>query len=179
MSLPNLRKIPGYPCYLAGDDGHIYSTKGKVLRRMKGSYNHVGYQQVVLAVDSKSICRFVHRLIALAWVPNPDNKPQVNHLNSVRDDNIPANLEWVTCGENHLHAYATNGRLAPNSGKPSSQHTRARPVIGTHLKTGEQLKFGCIEDTKHQGFTPQGVFSALKGLQTHHKGYSWSYISQR
>lgn len=66
------------------------------------------YLYVQLSIKGKPHHEAVHRAVAKAFVPNPDNKPMVNHLDGNKLNNNACNLEWVTCSENHLHAF-TNG----------------------------------------------------------------------
>lgn len=70
-----------------------------------------GYLGVVLCKNGKTKLIAVHRLVAMHFIPNPENKPQVNHKNGVKNDNAAENLEWVTQSENMKHAVKT-GLLA-------------------------------------------------------------------
>jgi len=76
--------------------------KGQILR---SCITPAGYCRIQLQKDGACKNFFVHQLVAKAFIPNPKNKPIVNHLNSVRDDNYFLNLEWATHSENLLHAY--------------------------------------------------------------------------
>lgn len=69
-----------------------------------------GYKRVALMIDGKLVTKKVHRLIAECFVPNPENKPEVNHIDYNKTNNSFENLEWVTRKENMAHASA-NGLL--------------------------------------------------------------------
>lgn len=93
---------------------YFISTLGKVLsikrgkaKLLKQSFTKDGYYQVKLYIGDKKISCRVHRLVAEAFIPNPENKPQVNHINGKKDFNWVGNLEWMTCKENVQHAFRT------------------------------------------------------------------------
>ena len=83
-------------------------------RFQKTRLNNYGYTEVRLTKDGKTTTTFIHILIAKAFIPNPYNKPEVNHINGIKTDNRIENLEWCTHSENINHAYKM-GLLKPIS----------------------------------------------------------------
>ena len=81
-----------------------YIQKEKIL---KPSNTSTGYKKIELCKDGKRKGFKVHRLVAIAFIPNPDNKPEVNHIDGNKINNNIDNLEWVTSSENTIHAYET------------------------------------------------------------------------
>lgn len=77
---------------------------------IKTSTSEDGYENVQLGKDGKTYYFSVHRLVAEAFIPNPDNKPEVNHVDGVRNHNEDTNLEWCTCKENINDAISKRGR---------------------------------------------------------------------
>ena len=77
-------------------------------RKMKPAFDKNGYRRLGLAKeDGKVNHKRVARLVAETYIPNPDNKPQVNHINGIKDDDRVENLEWCTNRENISHARET------------------------------------------------------------------------
>jgi len=75
-------------------------------RILKSPLNRYGYPFVVLCRNGKTRTFTVHRLIAETFIPNPLNKPCVNHINGIKSINRPSNLEWCTIAENNQHAFS-------------------------------------------------------------------------
>ena len=130
------KHIPGYSSYLATDDGRIISLsrcpwpkKAKGLtkreRELRIQNHRQGYKRVSLVDDSgEAKTRFVHQLVALAFLGAPNEGQEVNHIDGVKDNNCIGNLEYVSPSENIRHAFSSKLML-PQKGEcnPSSSHS--------------------------------------------------------
>lgn len=85
-----------------------------------------GYCNVILSKNGKHATFRVHRIVALAFIPNPNNLPEVNHKNGVRNDNRVENLEWVTRSENVLHSFAVLNKVNSFKGKKHTDETKQK-----------------------------------------------------
>lgn len=108
-----VKDVVGYEgLYEVSDAGCVWSLNYKRTRKRRQLRPGInkGYHHVVLCLNGKRSVMRVHRLVATAFIKNPENKATVNHKNGKTDDNRLPNLEWATCSENHLHAYRELGR---------------------------------------------------------------------
>ena len=94
-----LFEIDGFKNYFVGTDG-IYSEKRGKMKRLKAGINNRGYYRVNLCKDGKKYYKLVHRLIAEMFIKNPDNLPDVDHINHDKTDNRLENLRWVSHQDN-------------------------------------------------------------------------------
>ena len=88
-------------------------------RILKPRNNGSGYMKVILCDSGVRINRNIHRLVAITFIPNPESKRCVNHIDGDKSNNCVTNLEWVTHSENNYHAFA-NGLMTPQDQKGES-----------------------------------------------------------
>ena len=117
----NLGRIMSKDRKVVLKSGLIRMTKSKILSNRNGRYLTIGLNK-----DRKQNQFLVHRLVAQHFVANPENKPQVNHLDGDKNNNNSSNLEWCTSGENQKHAFDNSLKSPTWLGKKISSETRAK-----------------------------------------------------
>lgn len=109
-----MKEIKGFEYYYITKDGRVINKKG-ILRKTQISI--LGYERVLLKNKKIKKNVSVHRLVAIAFIPNTDNKPCVNHKDGNRSNNHVDNLEWCTQSENVKHGFDSNNRIHGNNKK--------------------------------------------------------------
>lgn len=103
-------RVQGYNGkYLVSNLGRVKSLKRNIILKVD-TQNKMGYERVTLSKGGNTLRYSVHRLVAEAFLPNPDNKPHINHIDNNPSNNRVDNLEWCTHSENMIHAHE-QGRL--------------------------------------------------------------------
>lgn len=102
--------------YFVSDNGDVYTRprRGQNGGKLKQRLNNNGYSYVELRINKKKKKGLIHRLVAMAFLDNPDNKPCVNHKDGNKQNNSIENLEWCTYSENMKHAVSLGLNVVPN-----------------------------------------------------------------
>lgn len=173
----------------------IVQSRGTIMpypeKILKLYYNIDGYHQVVLSKQGQTKRLTVHRLVAQAFILNPDNLPCVNHRNEVRDCNIPDNLEWCTVKYNNNYGTCIERRSKKRIGLKHSEdsirkmcisHRRhTKDILQIDKTTGEILKeWECANEiTKTLGISGNAIAKCCKKYPHYNTagGYIWKYKS--
>lgn len=140
--------IEEFPKYLISNKGRI-----KILSTLEDKKVFVkddGYIATGLTKNKKQNYRYVHRLVAEAFIKNKHNKPQVNHINGIKGDNRAENLEWVTPAENIRHAIDTGLLKYKKKEKEikNSKHLKGEKVSSSKLSPEEVIEIRVLWDFK-------------------------------
>ena len=164
--------VDEFPNYAISTLGRIkslnYKKQGyvKILRQQK---NHRGYPQVHLWNDQGRKSVRIHRLVAKAFIPNPENKATVNHINEIKEDNRVKNLEWMTDYENNRY-----GNHDIKARKKKVNGVRSKKIVGVNIYTGKVVFFPSGQEALRQlGINPS---PSLRGKVNSCKGYVWYYL---
>ncbi len=183
------RDIQGFEGrYKIGADGSIFSTpddgkKDRLLKFDESVKKTTSYYRVTLSIANTQTRVLVHRLVAQAFIPNPQSKPHINHIDNDGTNNRVSNLEWCTPAENMQHS-ARQGRL---KGNPSEQFFIAsqlandkqrKPVSQLDLNNNLIREFESISDAESYLNTRSGkskISLVCRGLRNTYKGFKWKF----
>lgn len=163
------RDIEGYEgLYQVSDLGRVKrGTSGRILKGYKITGDYLG---VKLCKNNIKSTQKIHRLVAQAFIPNPENKPQVNHIDEDKTNNVVSNLEWMTATENNNYG-TRNERAAKTISK-----LKSIPIIATNIKTGEFQEFNSTKECARQlGLHTSNITAVLKGRLKQTGGYTFKY----
>ncbi|QGF21066.1 HNH endonuclease [Lactococcus phage P596] len=150
-NLGNVKSLPRF-------DSAGHKLRGKML---KTTLNRYGYEMVGLYKDGKQKLCSIHQLVALTFIPNLDNLPQVNHIDENKSNNHVTNLEWISVADNLNHG-TRNQRIVDSKSKRISDGTRifngvriASDITGVPVKT---------------------IIDCARGRQETAGGFRWEYV---
>ena len=170
------RDITGYEGYYqVSSEGRVKSlerknSQGRTVKEriLKGTQDKDGYLKIGLYGSTGKQKWFqVHRIVGEAFIQNPDENPQINHINEIKTDNRACNLEWCTCKQNINHG-SRNERVAKALGKPIGQYKLDGQLIKVWPSTA------MVE--RQTGFGQGYVSAVARGKYKQAYGYIWKYI---
>lgn len=175
----------GFPDYGIALTGKLYSHKTQKFLKLRCSKNKYLYTVITHNGIRKTVKS--HRLVALAFIPNPENKPQVNHIDGDKQNNHVSNLEWCTASENGLHAFRHNlNKISEKCRKTSSitcknrigaNHPTAKKIIQFDLAGNPIQTFNSIlEAAISVGCHHSSIITACKKEHFTCKKFKWKYL---
>ena len=163
------KTIQGYE-YEVSTEGRIRNKKtGRILKLGK---NNRGYLNVILYKNGKQKNFLVHRLVAIAFIPNPDNLPQVNHINENKEDNSVDNLEWISHKNNACHG--TRGERIAKTRKEKG--SCCKKVYCYELdQTFDSIK----EAERETGILVASIYQCCRGISKTAGKMHWKYVENK
>lgn len=163
------RNIEGYEgLYQVSNTGKVRNTKtGKIF---KTQIEHCGYEYVILHKGKKEKLCLIHRLVALAFVPNPNNYPCVNHKDECKTNNVYTNLEWVDHKTNCNYG-TRNKKISRAHCKPIYQYS----IDGTFIKEWNSINAAA----NYYNISSQRLSHCVNGRSKTSYGYVWKYAKEK
>lgn len=155
--------IENFNNYAISNFGRIKNVKnGKILTPMKNEY---GYLQYTFCQNKIKKTFRIHRLVALYFIENPQNKPYVNHIDGDKTNNNVSNLEWCTAKENDEHARRTGLKV------------QEKPIVAINVITDERICFKSVRECGGiLGINAGTIVKILKGKRNKAHGYTFEYL---
>jgi len=155
--------INEFPKYEISNFGRVKNNKNRIL---KIGTHRDGYKQVCLRKNKKTYTRKIHRFVAQAFIPNPNNLPQVNHIDEDKTNNMVDNLEWVTVKENNLY-----GARAYKASQSCSKPIKVIYRDGTYENWESATIFA-----KEFKLNRDSIYNAIRNHRTTRNGLVIEYV---
>lgn len=149
-----MQQHPIYNDYYIEENGIVYSNKYNKLKLMKPQKNYRGYYYIDLRIEKNKIRKYIHRLVAETYIDNPNNLPQVNHIDKDKTNNYINNLEWITNHKNAIHSFCNYKWTIQN-------------IITNNIVDITNLRQFCRDNN----LTYNGLYQTINGKSKQHKNY--------
>lgn len=161
--------------YEVSNTGKVRNAKRK--NELKLQQDNKGYCRVRLTVNRIKKSYRVHREVAKAFISNPENKPQVNHIDGNKENNAASNLEWVTNIENASHALQNGLWENVLAASEKVNESRKTPIIATNIKTGEEKTFKSMSEAERT-LNTKHINAVISGERKQASGYTFRYAQK-
>ena len=163
------KRIVNFEDYGITDDGKVISYKYKIPKVLKTWYQASGYENIKLCKNNKTEHFLIHRLVAEAFIPNPNNYPEVNHIDGNPKNNYVSNLEWC---DRKYNLEQTEIKFRRNFRECLLINQTTNEVIGHYSSVRDackdaELRFGCSSSYMAKSYSSKGYkIQVLEGVET-------------
>lgn len=168
--------IEGYDAkYQISNQGRILS-KVQTNRILKVGLNQEGYARIALRYNGIMKSHYIHRLVAIYFLPNPDDLPQVDHINTIRNDNRVENLKWVTPSKNNDNELTKKRQKQKKAGLTMYKQF----VVQLNMdKTFVAIYYSASDAYKSTGIYHRNILKCCNGIQNSAGGYIWMFYKMK
>lgn len=174
------KKINGFRDYYEisnyGNIRSLHGLKVKLLHKTIGTNGY--YMTALMSINGKRKNCTIHRLVAKAFILNPNNKPQINHIDGNKLNNYYKNIEWCTQSENMQHAFKNGLWESPKAmmGRPGILHPKSKAVLQYDMNNVFIKEYGSISEAfRNTGVDTSTICNVCMGKYKQAGGYIWKY----
>lgn len=175
----NMGRIKTIPRTVVHKNGSVHYVKERIRKQIPGGAK-LKYLNIGVIKDGREYRIRTHRAVAVAFIPNPDSKPCVDHINTNTFDNRVTNLRWVTTEENANNELTKKHIGIVKSGQRcyfyGKKRLHSKPILCIH-PDGTEETFLSLYDASLAGHCARSIHYCLKGTYSHHHGCKWRYLN--